>query len=79
MANPIFDQMYGGSQQPSFSSPASANNYTDILQRAKQLAQTLPQNFNPQMIVQQMVNSGQTSQQQLQWAMQLANQLTGRR
>lgn len=79
MANPIFDQMYGGSQQPSFSSPAPANNYMDILQRANQLAQTLPQNFNPQMIAQQMVNSGQASQQQLQWAMQIANQLTGRR
>lgn len=79
MANPIFDQMYGGSQQPLFSSPAPVNNYTNILQRANQLAQTLPQNFNPQMIAQQMVNSGQVSQQQLQQAMQIANQLTGRR
>ena len=79
MANPIFDQMYGGSQQHSFSSPAPTNNYTDILQRANQLAQTLPQNFNPQMIAQQMVDSGQVSQQQLQQAMQIANQLTGRR
>lgn len=79
MANPIFDQMYGGFQQPPFSSPAPTNNYMNILQRANQLAQTLPQNFNPQMIAQQMVNSGQVSQQQLQQAMQLANQLTGRR
>lgn len=40
--------------------------------------QSLPQNFNPQAIAQQMVNSGQVSQQQLQQAMQIANQLTGR-
>ncbi len=79
MSNPIFDQMYGGSIQPSFSMPASANNSMDILQRASQLAQTLPQNFNPQMIAQQMLNSGQITEQQLQQAMQIANQLTGRR
>lgn len=79
MANPIFDQMYGGSPQPSFSSPAPANNYMDILQRANQLAQILPQNFNPQMIAQQMLANGQTTQPLLQWAMQTADQLTGRR
>lgn len=77
MANPIYEQMYGGSQQPSFSSPV--NNYANVLQRANQLAQNLPYNFNPQMIAQQMVANGQVSQQQLQQAMQIANQLTGRR
>lgn len=79
MANPIFEQMYGGSKQPSFSSQIPANNYTNVLQRAQQLVQTLPQNFNPQMIAQQMLNSGQITEQQLQQAMQIANQLTGRR
>lgn len=81
MANPIFDMMYGGmpNQQPSFSMPSLINNYVNVLQRANQLAQSLPQNFNPQMIAQQMVANGQVSQQQLQQAMQIANQLTGRR
>lgn len=74
MANPIFDMMYGGSQQ---SQPV--NNYANVLQRASQLAQNLPYNFNPQMIAQQMVANGQVTQQQLQQAMQIANQLTGRR
>lgn len=81
MANPIFDMMYGGmpNQQPSFSTQTPIGNYAGILQRANQLAQIIPQNFNPQIIAQQMVNSGQVSQQQLQQAMQIANQLTGRR
>lgn len=81
MANPIFDMMYGGMpvQQTSFQSQPPINNYANVLQRANQLVQSLPQNFNPQMIAQQMVNSGQVSQQQLQQAMQIANQLTGRR
>ena len=81
MANPIFDMMYGSmpNQQPSFSMSSPINNYGNILQRATQLAQNLPQNFNPQMIAQQMVANGQVSQQQLQQAMQIANQLTGRR
>ncbi len=79
MANPIYDQMYGGIRQPPFSIPSPVNGYANVLQRASQLAQSLPQNFNPQMIAQQMLNSGQVSQQQLQQAMQIANQLTGRR
>lgn len=34
---------------------------------------------NPQMIVQQMFNSGRISQDQYNWAAQIANQITGRR
>lgn len=81
MANPIFDMMYGGmsNPQPAFTSQSPIGNYSSVLQRANQLAQSLPQSFNPQAIAQQMVNSGQVSQQQLQQAMQIANQLTGRR
>lgn len=81
MANPIFDMMYGGmpAQQPFVQSQPPISNYANVLQRANQLAQALPQNFNPQAIAQQMVNSGQVSQQQLQQAMQIANQITGRR
>ena len=76
MANPIFDMMYGGMSQQQ---PLPVNNYSNVLQRANQIAQTLPQNFNPQMIVQGMLDRGQVSQQQLNQAMQIANQLTGRR
>jgi len=76
MANPIFDMMYGSMPQQQ---PLPVNNYTNVLQRANQIAQTLPQNFNPQMIVQGMLDRGQVSQQQLNQAMQIANQLTGRR
>lgn len=73
MTNPLYDMLNGGPQ------PAQPNNYLDILTRANQMAQSLPQNFNPQAIIQGMVNSGQVSQQQLNQAMQIANQLTGRR
>lgn len=75
MANPIFDMMYGGmpQQQP------VQQNYNPLLARASQLAQSLPQNFNPQAIVQGMLSNGQVTQQQLDQAMQIANQLTGRR
>ena len=76
MANPIFDMMYGGMPQQQ---PLPVNNYSNVLQKANQIAQTLPQNFNPQMIVQGMLDRGQVSQQQLNQAMQIANQLTGRR
>lgn len=81
MANPIYEMMYGGMQpqQPSFSMPAPVDRYSGLLQKANQMAQSLPMNFNPQMIAQQMVANGQVSQQQLQQAMQIANQLTGRR
>ena len=72
MANPLFEMLNGGMQQP-------APNYNNVLSRANQIAQNLPQNFNPQMIIQNMINSGQASQQQVQQAMQIANQLTGRR
>ena len=74
MANPLFDMLNGGPQQA-----PPINRQNDILARAQQLAQTLPQNFNPQAIIQGMINSGQVSQQQLNQAMQIANQLTGRR
>lgn len=73
MTNPLYDMLNGGPQ------PSQPNNYLDILTRANQMAQSLPQNFNPQAIIQGMVNSGQVSQQQLNQAMQIANQLTGRR
>ena len=74
MANPLFDMLNGGQQQV-----APVDTYSGVLARAQQLAQTLPQNFNPQAIVQGMINSGQISQQQVNQAMQIANQLTGRR
>lgn len=76
MANPIFDMMYGGGtprQQP------VQQSYNPLLEKASQLAQSLPQNFNPQAIVQGMLSNGQVTQQQLNQAMQIANQLTGRR
>lgn len=71
MANPLFEMLNG-------STPYQAPQ-NDILSRAQQLARSLPQNFNPQAIIQGMINSGQISQQQVDQAMQIANQLTGRR
>lgn len=75
MANPLFDMLNGGAQPQ----PTPMNNYNPLLARASQLAQNLPQNFNPQSIIQGMLNNGQVTQQQLNQAMQIANQLTGRR
>lgn len=74
MANPLFDILNGQSQQAPIQ-----QNYNPLLARASQLAQSLPQNFNPQAIVQGMLSNGQVTQQQLDQAMQIANQLTGRR
>lgn len=71
MANPLFEMLNGS---PPYQAPQN-----DILSRAQQLARSLPQNFNPQAIIQGMINSGQISQQQVDQAMQIANQLTGRR
>lgn len=74
MANPLYDKL-NGNQQPI----NPIGNYESVIARANQLAHNLPQNFNPQMIVQNMLNNGQVTQQQLDQAMQLANRLTGRR
>ena len=74
MANPLFDILNGQAQQVPIQ-----QNYNPLLARASQLAQGLPQNFNPQAIVQGMLSNGQVTQQQLDQAMQIANQLTGRR
>ena len=74
MANPLFDILNGQAQQVPIQ-----QNYNPLLARASQLAQSLPQNFNPQAIVQGMLSNGQVTQQQLDQAMQIANQLTGRR
>jgi protein-disulfide isomerase len=74
MANPLFDILNGQAQQ----APVQQN-YNPLLARASQLAQSLPQNFNPQAIVQGMLSNGQVTQQQLDQAIQIANQLTGRR
>lgn len=74
MANPLFDILNGQPQQTPIQ-----QNYNPLLARASQLAQSLPQNFNPQAIVQGMLSNGQVTQQQLDQAMQIANQLTGRR
>lgn len=74
MANPLFDMLNGESPQP-----APQQNYNPLLARASQLAQSLPQNFNPQAIVQGMISNGQVTQDQLNQAMQIANRLTGRR
>ncbi len=75
MANPLFDKL-GGLSYPQVNSHLGA--YNDLLNRAQQMAQTLPPTFNPQSIIQNMLNSHQVSQDQLNQAMSIANKLTGR-
>ena len=78
MANPLFDKL-GGAQQFNVSQNMPPNNYASLIARANQLAQSLPSNFNPYAIIQGMLENKQVSQEQLNQAMQLANQLIGKR
>ena len=52
-------------------------NFQNQVQQMMDQMQRLGQ--NPQAIVQQMLSSGQVSQQQFEWARTIANQITGRR
>ena len=75
MSNPLYEKL-GGMPTP------QANNvgmYNDLMTRAQQMARFLPPNFNPQGIVQSMLQSSRTTQEQLNWAMQIATNLMGRR
>lgn len=76
MSNPLFEKL-GGMPAPQMNN--APGTYNDILARAQQMAKILPPNFNPQSIVQSMLQSSQITQEQLNQAMQIANSLTGRR
>ncbi len=76
MSNPLFEKLGGSMQNPQMN---NAGMYNNILERAQQMAKILPPNFNPQSIVQSMLQSSQITQEQLNQAMQIANSLTGRR
>ena len=78
MANPLFDKL-GGEQQFNMPQSMPFNNYANLIARANQLAQSLPSNFDPHAIIQGMLENKQVSQEQLNQAMQLANQLIGRK
>ena len=65
MSNPLFNQ-YGMN---------NAQNGGNVLQRFEQFKKTF--SGDPQQIVQQMLNSGRITQQQLNEAMQIANQFKG--
>lgn len=63
--NPIFSSM-----------PMPMQPQNNLMQRIQQFAQTV--NGNPQQIVQNLMRSGQMSQQQFQQYSQMANRLLGR-
>lgn len=75
MSNPLFEKLGGNVPNPQIN---NAGMYNNILARAQQMAKVLPPNFNPQSIVQSMLQSSQITQEQLNQAMQIANSLTGR-
>lgn len=77
MANPLFNLLGGGTETGAEQMQTGA--YNNIIARANMLAQNLPSNFNPQAIVQNMLSNNQVTQQQLDQAMRIANQLTGRK
>lgn len=62
--NPIFN-MFGG--------------FTNFQNQFNQFAQNVPTGFNPQQQVQQLLNSGQMSQEQFNYFRSIANMITGRR
>lgn len=78
MSNPLFDKL-GGISNPQINNNAFGGSYSNLLTRAQQMAQSLPSNFNPQAIVESMLRNSQVSQEQVNQAMQIANQLMGRR
>lgn len=75
MPNPLFEKLWGMSTPQT----NNAGMYNDLMARAQQMARFLPPNFNPQSIVQSMLQSSQVTQEQLNQAMQIATNLTGRR
>ncbi len=75
MSNPLFEKLGGNIPTPQMN---NAGMYNNVLARAQQMAKILPPNFNPQSIVQSMLQSSQITQEQLNQAMQIANNLTGR-
>ena len=62
--NPIFN-MFGG--------------YANFQNQFNQFAHNVPNGFNPQQQVQQLLNSGQMSQEQFNYFRSIANMITGRR
>lgn len=79
MANPLFDLLNQQTAQPVNNTILNRfGGYNNIMTMANNLRNNLPQNFNPQQIAQGMIANGQTTQQQLEEAMKLADQLTGR-
>lgn len=76
MSSPLFDKLEGNMSNPQMN--IDPRMYSDIMTRAQQLAKVLPPNFNPQSMVESMLQSSQVSQDRLNWAMQIANSLLGR-
>lgn len=81
--NPLYQMFNGNAQSPQNNvvNPQSPildrfGGFSNFMQMYNQLAQS---GVNPQMMVQQMLNSGRITQDQFNQAAQLANQLTGRK
>lgn len=75
MSNPLFEKLGGMSNPQIDNTPGMYNN---VLARAQQMAKMLPPNFNPQTIVQSMLQNSQVTQEQVNQAMEIANKLLGR-
>ena len=76
MSNPLFEKL-GGMSNPQINNALGM--YNNVLARAQQMAKVLPPNFNPQSIVQSMLQNSQVTQEQVNQAMEIANNLLGRR
>lgn len=76
MSNPLFEKL-GGMSNPQMNN--ALGTYNNVLARAQQMAKVLPPNFNPQSIVQSMLQNSQVTQEQVNQAMEIANNLLGRR
>lgn len=76
MSNPLFEKL-GGMSNPQMNN--ALGTYNNVLARAQQMAKVLPPNFNPQSIVQSMLQNSQVTQEQVNQAMEIANSLLGRR
>lgn len=74
MANPLFNELNGKIQNGYGSQPSMQEQFLQFAQQFRQSGQV-----SPQMVVQQLLQSGRMSQEQFQQYSQMANMITGRR
>lgn len=74
MANPLFNELNGKIQNGPVPQPSFQEQFLNFARQFNASGQ-----MSPQMVVQQLMQSGRMSQEQFQQYSQIANMITGRR